>query len=561
MNTCRLVKLLAVAVMALSSLLIAACATPLASTDLTDTDELPERYGVAVVQVINNGPRLTNTLYNWTGMVAVDITDPESRYFFRFDAKGLNGTRVFIGALPPGTYQFRLLQSMWSDGSASQWLNAFIPPSMGTFDVEHNQLTNLGVILYQQFGVPKPPPPGDVERNVNIEYVMTRMPSSLGIGDYVAARYPDFAAKSAGKAVLGWQADYLDEQRTEISRKIRSMAYGSEVVRLQSGFAIPAKLGMLHVRSSTGEWSSVDTGFEHEMSAFARHQQRFYLGGERGLVISAPSLQGPWTESSPLPADQSLVWLASVAGKLCALSRSEGLYRFLVQNTPDSEWNELRSWQLKLDGFFFTGNVAANVFKLADERVVVFVDGKREEWNAATGDWLVTQNKVIFDAEQQANGYLVAIAGNWFTGLSANPLYSVDAGVSWKRIRRVANVFRGARFTLPLVVDEETMFMMGSLVRKSEHRTLYDSEETYLLKGNPRLSPSLNEWETRSEITLGCEALLPSVSSKDELFSACQDGRILHSVDQGKNWVVDRGLIHVKDDFKDEFSNPEGLAL
>lgn len=537
--TCTPRALLIVALLALT-----ACQTPRAiETRPDDPDRLPERYGLVAFKVISNTDRLAPGLRNWTGAFAVDLNDAEKRYFLRASSAGLNSSRVFVGAMPPGDYGIFLLQSLVRTGDGSSWLNAPVPRALGSFRVEEARLSSLGSLVYQPLGQI-----GEGRGQSNL-YVIARFDDDEPLDDFVAEAFPEAWAGIEADLVLGWEPDERNLERQALADRLRSFARGIEPHRLPNGRTIlTAPMGQIRLREGAGAWRRIDTGQNRHISVIVEHGSGYLAGGERGLMMQAPDLEGPWR---PLPGpntQENIIWLHSdPVGGVVALAQSGWQVRLFVASPDFSSWRSVA----ELDGrppLLWPGSGLVHGVSMSDGRVLVFGDRARLIYDQISGDLERYESRDLYHLSQQADGTLVAVPGHWWTGL-ADPEFSRDYGSSWTSIRPLRE-YESWQVSGPPVVLPGDEFAVLSNKAYQDPRTRRRRHESEL-RLRVGVANQILHWG--EQLPEGCNRLVPKISGEDELFVGCIDGRMLLSTDRGRTWTIDLDTTMAEDDAPEIF--------
>lgn len=513
------------------------CATT--STSLDQPELLPSSFGIVAVQVVTNKGRLSPMLDNWTAVHVINVDDPEQRFELKASTRGLLRSRVFVGALPPGRYSLHFLQSFVTIGNSMTWMNAPVPSHLGVFEVEHGILTTLGTVVYQPLGVVQ----GE-ERQSEL-YAVVKVDDPQPLDAFVAEIYPEPYAAMDPSIVLGWETG-PELMRSESATRVREAAYGVNAARVGDGrIAFGATLGQIYWREDDGSWSRFDTGYVNELATVEATTDGFVAAGERGLVLVAPALMGPWTRV-PGPSDaHAIFWVHQhVDGQFYALARSEKRVDFFQVSPDFDEWKRLHSYAYS-PGPYFTGRGQVHAFAQDDGRIVLLGGGERRVFDPRSGQFSVREDDHHFDFAVQPNGTLVSLPGSLWSGV-ALPQMSTDGGRTWHRTgtARGREYRRMGGSSMPYVLDDGRVLMVMHRAVAIDRLKRRPSEELYTRIGDRQ--GNIESWG--AELEAGCDALLPAISSDEMLFLRCDDGRILSSSDLGQSWQVDRDRVLAPED-------------
>lgn len=523
---CRLAALVIAAGM------VAGCTVdPFMETRPDVLDELPERHGVVAVQVTNNTRQIADQIETWTAVHVVDIEDTERVYRLRPSGTGLLGSRMFVGALPPGRYAIFNLHAHNHVGDRSYWLNAPVSRSNGTFQVDEGYLSSLGTLVYQPLGK------AELEGRDKSLYLVARTDEEESLADFALASYPELAA-SVHAGEVGWDPDDLEDYREETSKRLRDFAIGTERHRLADGQVVmTGPLGMVMVRRGEGDWERFNTGASVQLAALTRHGDRYLVGGERGTVLAAEELEGPWHPMSGPGAMEAVFWMNSTPdGSLFALSRAANTVKFYRVSEDLSEWRALQEFEYRPRAFS-TGRGQVFATTLPDGNTVLFADGRRIVFDSDGNTLADDENRHLLELRVQDDATLVAWPGSLWSGVGRLH-YSRDGGITWDTLNRVdmgereRPRTRALHFILP---DGDSLaFTHRGRTEVNRSRLVFDDK--------PRMrrvsaDGSLVHWG--EEVDLECTRLDPAISTKQMLFSWCEDGRVLLSEDQGRTWQID----------------------
>lgn len=520
------------AAMLISAWMVAGCMPdPFIETRPDTLDELPERHGVVAVQVTNNALRLSRQIDTWTAAHVVDLDDTQKRYRLRASGTGLLNSRMFVGALPPGRYAIFNLHAFQQIGDYSVWFNAPVSRSVGTFQVDHGHLTTLGTLVYQPLGTT------EVEGKEKSLYIIVRTDEEEDLTSFALASFPDLE-DSVHSGEFGWDPDDMRVHRDEMAERIRSFAIGTEHHRLDDGqIVMTGPLGMVMVRNGDADWQHVETGTSVRLAALTRHRNRYLAAGERGIVLAADHLDGPWL---PVPGPgpmEAVYWLhGQPDGSLFALARAADTVRFYRVSADYSEWDSLLEFEYR-QGVLFTGRGEVHAVALPEANIVVFGDGRRI---VLDGDGKVLsdeENKHLQELQVQEGGTLVALPGSLWSGVGAFQ-YSRDGGDTWHKLRRpgAGERERPATRYLHFVLPD------GGSLAFTHRGYRHTTGGRFRYEENPRMrrvsaDGSILHWG--DDVELHCTGLVPGISTEARLFSWCDDGRLLMSKDQGRTWEVD----------------------
>ncbi len=528
--------------------LLTACATgggP-ANTSLDEPEDLPDVYGVAAVQVVTNGFRISQTLLGWTSVLVVDNGDREKNYSLDVVKDGYSSNPVFVGALPPGEYSIYALHSYARIGDASYWFNAPVPPSIGKFEVLADHVTSLGTIVYQPLASETEE---GAENSRSISYSMTRVDTDEDFSVYVEGQYPRLSG--IGKpGILSWNEDNFADSRQLLLNQFKQVARSNRYVALDDGeiIASPGKLGQLYFRTRRSGWSRVDTGRVDELLSIAKWGDTYVMSGDRGLIVRSDDIAGPWEPVAGAPAREAIVkFVTTTDNALFALTQAEEehrLYRIVELGKPWDRVNNPALSILSQQSKKWYGY--AHVIPGNNGSLFIFSDKERVHWDRKNKEWSSTDTASLTSLFKQPNGILVGFPVSAWTGI-ADPVFSMDNGKSFETLdRRVSGSYYIANASTPFVASPDDILMVASPMVRDGRRKLVTGRSIHLYRGDSEKDARKNEWKKQGELWPDCYGLLPAISSAEEQFMMCLDGRLLRSTDMGATWKLDKDVSNPK---------------
>ena|GEM_PF-2250791 len=516
-------------------LILGACGPGLIQTR-PDAGELPDEYGLVAIKVITNARSLEGPLENWTSAFVVDLHDEEKRYELEASTEGLSSARVFVGALPPGDYAIYNLQSYQKQGDVSRWMNAPVPRSTGTFTVEDRRITSLGSLVYHSLGEV------EVQGRAQRLYLLPRLDEDEDMLDFIADSFPDAFGEMNQDFLLGWDpldtTDLVDE-RLEMAKRIRSFAVGLNFHWLgEDEIVMTGAMGQIFHRAGESEWNRTDTGQNRQLLSLVGHGDGYLAGGERGLMMRADSLEGPW-EKLPGPGErEGIYWLDSnPEGGVHALTRRDGRVTLYRLDQELSDWQDLWQYEYR-PGMFFTG--AGHVHATASDSgsIFVFGDQSRLEFTPENDTPEVHSSRNFFSWTKQPDGTIVGVPGHWWSGTSS-PEFSTDNGRSWTDVESSPAIerLRHPRRSKPILVSEsEVLAFARREIRHQESLRRLSYEDEYRLRLFQDGEDIVYWGEPVDE---DCTELLGAISTPSLVFATCEDGRIYRTEDGGMEWILD----------------------
>jgi hypothetical protein len=528
----RLIVLVAIAA-------LAGCAS-VPSAGIDDAKKLPADGGVVAVQVVTNSAHLSDSLPNWTevivvqdGVVGADGKPVVATIPALID--GLSTTRVFVGVLKPGRYRFAGLGGFAKPGDFAYSMNAAAPPTVGTFHVQTNHLTNLGTVLFQPFH-PDPLATSMLDERQNTPYAMSRLDDATSLAEFVSQRYPEQFRLTQANPALGWAPDAMTERRIQLASAIKAYAMLSQphyLARTQE-IVYTARLGTLYERQHDGKWSTCHVPTNYELLAYDELPDGTVVtSGERGGVWYASRRCGDWQSAALPDKAQDVIWIgANGSDAIHAVTNEQGRYR--IYSAPlDGKW----SWHLvKEFGAYDPPNYLNQALhaepapSVYQRNGIWFLSARTGayEFDTRAGTFGPSSAESMFRAVTQPDGTIVTSTRSAWIGTKP-PHVSRDGGKTWDEYQRLGTfgatpyVFSNGD-ALATNGNASFVFIGWKKNQTIEVVVSHDKGKTSQIVGH---------------VPYGCDQLQTRISQDDLIFMRCFDGSLLRSVDRGKTWVAD----------------------
>lgn len=513
------------------SVLLSACETPVNPTRLDNPDALPEVYGVVTVQVVSNSLRLTPNLRAWNAVFVINVAD-ESTRVLQPSGTGMLRSRVFVGALPPGEYALFGMMARQVVGDAVYSLQVPLPRSMGTFVIEENRISSLGTLVFQPTGKLD----GFVKGETN-PYIVTRFDDLDDFSSFVFDAYPDMEGQLNADSVLGWEFDIHQPYRDELIDFIKQVPMGLNYHWLGDGrVAMTGVLGQIVVRDpETRAWTRVDTRFNEQLGALVRTGDQYIAAGERGLVVRADSLMGPWRQMASLGSQEAVYWLHSEPnGSVYALARQAQWVRLYSLSDDHAEWSVVMEIDTSPRSLIATFYKSVIPVASADSTIVLFFDDERIVLDLASGERSSESMAMPQIIEKQPDGTL--LAADFLSLNGGRPRYSYDMGKSWTSLFRHRDDEQWNFATMPIVLDQrETLYVSQRIYRDEIRRIRIEKVPRTRIFQQGKIGVA--SWG--GQMDPECVRLVPELSTPELIFASCYDGRLMSSEDRGKTWRLD----------------------
>lgn len=512
------------------TLLLLACSTGF-DTRPGDLSTLPEDYGVVVVQFTNNTDRLNPKLNGWTGAHVARIDQPDNHFLLKPAGSGLIGSRIFVGALPPGRYRFHNLVSQWPErGQPRVWMEAPATDNLGSFRIEPGQLTSLGTVLYQ--------PMGAVRENGRWKRTHTfiRYDQEEVFDRFMRDATPDLYERLGGR-IHSWDIARGENVHEQLADTIRRFAVGTGYHWLGDGeIAMTGPIGSVFRREGPGQWRRIETGVNHQLTAMVRTGSGYVVAGERGLVMHADSLDGEWRVLAGPGRRFGIEWMGRMDnGSLYAIAY-EGRNCTLFHVDQDlSEWRPI----LAGVGFWDDGDLPCwmRAGAMPDDGLVVFEGKRRVQLDNQGRIQLEEDSKRISIYRDQPNGVGIAVRGAGWTRPD-HQIYTFDGGATWHNTTR------------DWPTESDRIGEVGIMLVLPDHRALALSYKGYvdeftkrvLFEKEPRLRLANADGKVvhwGEKVDAHCRHLLPEISTEQRIFARCSTGRLIVTEDLGETWTDD----------------------
>lgn len=257
---------------------------------LSQENVIGPNSGVLVVRIVNAGTVLLP--FNYITVVPENYNATDSAKAIRLTAIGgrVGDSSLFISSIPAGKYSVRSIRSLYysPEGRYSDKVKADI--NLGTFTVQANKTTDLGVLIYY------PQSQGD-----SIQHTLVRSPES-GNSDLIGEFAP-FAGYQQENA-LGWTEDGKEVERfTRYAFVVRNpVVYNKRFISKDNSIYFIGKLGYLVQRTEDGRWLEDAVETDADLIAMAENSDGdIAVGGELGALFLKRT--GTWQR---VPLDKNL---------------------------------------------------------------------------------------------------------------------------------------------------------------------------------------------------------------------------------------------------------------
>lgn len=514
------------------AMMLIGCPANVRESKIVDEQGLPTGHGIVAVQSVTNAERVFSFLESFDAAIVVPVGAEQPIYRLDKETRGLVRSGVFVGSLPEGQYRIQRFEGTAQFGNMVATASVNMPDLMGTFRVEADHFTQLDTILIQ--------PLSDAEADgsiaLNSPFAISRMRSSEDLSAFVAARYQNASRAAIEMPSIGWDADDHDAVRILIADRIRKFAFGQTPFHSKEtgGLIIPATLGQIHWRDALGIWHRSETGVTQQITSVVKTPFGWLAGGERGVLLRAQDIRGPWQRIQGPAADQAIVWMGSGGGHVYVIAFSGADFFVYHIDQQSQDWRPIfREKQSTVLGV--PVRTVARAWVDDAGRLTQYYNSRKFTFDPISLGTTNKRHKAIWLATRQSDGVVSMLAD----GLRTDPLFSTDQGETWHELSRTTPRFKLYQVHKMLNLDD-------SMAWVDEHGTawaasggsvkvngkFYVTRQVYLLSAKP---PYAN-WERGPVMPASCYRILPQASTGTSIVVRCANGSLIQTSDGGTSW-------------------------
>ena len=417
---------------------------------------------------------------------------------------------IFAGALEPGSYSLDAITSYHFFGDRYYADGVKAKLDFGTFSVEANKVTDLGILIYY------PKSQEDTYLKTLIR-VPSAEPAKL-IGQYFSFYEYD------KNQVLTWDEDgFADERESAyLSAAQNPVSFNREYLADDGYLYVLAPLGVILIRTPDGEWLTEAVDSNLIMRSIAKNAAGdLIVGGDEGKVFVKRSGSELWEDISiDHKFDVQEVAFDDANNMLVIASKETYMGLFKSQ---ENIAGMAPNWQVPLRFNSYSG-----WFKN---------DGNRTDWQALNGQERIMSAKI----DRSEDGHILSV----FHQKPTTRLVIRD-GIKTSRYMANFNDLHFERIEKKLEVD--FVINAGAMQIGVEKPGFWINKPTYYVKNK-----QTGEWDyirTKVELKGNVKGVkLPFRFISAPWFSSPQNGvaiatigsekepKILHSTDGGKNWT------------------------
>ncbi|MES2016430.1 MAG: hypothetical protein V4484_08025 [Pseudomonadota bacterium] len=510
-NYLRLPLALGVAVL----VLLSGCSTTTVAVDPLKLPAQSDQSPVVVSVTANTGEirgfdRITLTRVA-PPLKAGESAAPVENFILEQVVPGMaRDTSLFIGALPPGEYQF----SSFDDTKTRKTLNLLGSDELGHFSVHLNKRVDLGRLLLTP---------------VNANVVFGRS-ARAGSNQTLIQRFsPAHAALFAAEVESGWN---LPVPKDGFEQYALSRPVGADCAteRADGSVVAASRLGSVLVRSPAGRWNVVrGPGIESLLcvTPVQLPDAELLAVGEFGTLLRKPPGVNALlpVDTGDLPPGNLLrIYGNAEAGWFVAHQHGQEIKLFHSAKLEAGSWTVLRKESIAFDMWrgansFWMWKTDAGLAYSVSTGPLRFLDFKTNQWTerATPGN----DRLVALTVDPTGTMGVLTSPGGGFAGIFAGAFVTRDQAASWQPVNtpfkvKVVPVQRTA---------DGTMLMNGGVFGASELQMSKDEGKTWTVQGKFELGRQL--------LVLKSGELLDLDLGQYGLFS------LSHSTDMGKTWKME----------------------
>lgn len=498
-------------------LLLSGCATTTVAVDPLKLTAVSKETPVAVSITANTGE--VNGFSSLTlrrvqpPVKPGESAPPAENFVMNLVAPGLaRDTSLFIGALPPGEYQFVELNDHVKRKVLRMWSGT---PLLGTFKVEAGKPTDLGRMIVTP---------------VNLHVVFGRSVIVKSNAALMQRFAPEYAKLFGTDASGGWTAGRKEIDRVEEYARQRPVGADCASEMADGSVAVASRLGTVLMRSQQGRWRALRApGLESVLCVLPVDLPNAELVavGEFGTLLrkARGSDQLLPVDVGNLPPG-NLIHLAGNAklGWYLVHQKGNDVTLFYSRQLEGGDWQAQRKENVALSLW----NGQNLIWAWHDEQGTGYAlsSGVMHRLDYASGAWsqASTPESARLLAYRRTQGGTIGILtspGGGMGGVFAGVYYSRDEGKSWAGVQAPFNV----KVSPVLQLKDGRMVMPGGVFSKTELQISSDDGKTWSHQGDYELGRTL--------VPLSTGDALDMDSGQHGLFT------IRSSVDAGKTWRVE----------------------
>lgn len=482
-----------------------------------------EQKGVLMIKGGSN--RNIGTFFGKWQMLTVRNIDSDKTYSISDRSTPSALHSLFVGSLPPGTYQLERFNSE-SHGYISLYSSADAGVRFGRFRIESGRVTDLGSILYIR---PYYPINTSAYR---LMFIAVPEESKKSI-ELLAP----MVAQSANQGTLGWLPLSDKEQRPILvpAREKISLFLNSPQMTPDGVMLFGEALGQIARRDKHGVWDVIHTGTINTITALLADTDGTILAGtEQSLLLVKRPNDTIWkTLSLPLKsANIRFVGKHPKLGYVVVAQDQRNIVALTTQDLAAPNWVELKRIPVELylnsmqdtrfHAFLVKDSLIISTFTPAftvKSELHAF-DINKNEWEVNNIDFM-TGGPDVFST--MPDGAIYVMGG---PNISQTFYVSRDNGKTWEK-RASPNwsgpaAFRGNQ--------------QGFTIR-IENIPLFDAEK--LTNSIWKTDDGGRTWSNAGSVPNQSEKII-ILQRDDEMLMSTRNGQLFFSNDNGKTWRLER---------------------
>lgn len=495
-------------------MLLSGCVATIAT--VSETTEVRPDQGLVVLRMLSNtsAPQLASA--RWQSMELVRINtgnagSSEQQEIFTVSRTQAGSLRsaIMLGALPAGVYKINKLNG--------DRFYVEINDELPQFSVKPGKTTWLGTLVDH--------PEFNLAFSGGLFFAVdTRQEDMLKV---LAREYPKMGNVLVGEP-LGWNGEFKPRGPfVPIGMIASNTAVLNKPVRGVDGRIYAGSLlGRILVRGTDSKWSAYDTGSIHEIiTVYPAGRNTLLAGGDAGLLLMSDNDGKSWKRLPELPVRGAIFYISrDSSGVYYALvRRASEVFLFTSSDITKGGWQAVRQFATQQGWNVPWSATEAN---LVDDRLFLalppsnfhLLNTSTKQWSDSLAPFSWTSNI------RTLPGGMVYTVGT--TAILNSLFISQDYGKTWKEFDT------STRSSNPVFMDAT-----GGYMTHSKAISIIAAQYEQVLH---RTQDGGATWQEAGTLPTKMYNGMFGVGPGSPLFLTTSDGNVYASLDQGRNWKLER---------------------
>ena len=494
---------------------------------------IPQGSGLVIAETSNNSRRITSYIDHWKELILWRQNYEGEDKTYRISALDQShSTQAYIGVLPAGTYRVGLLRAQETFGDITYYADALVPHALGTFDVKVGHVTNLGTITYHPFQA------RHRADETYPDYAMTRFANDELVR-VARTLQPKFMAQiSSENPVLGWLDDPGDEVRREAADLIKKAAHPTNMHLLSGGRRLlTGKSGALYLLEG-GQLQNRTLTHNYEMTSLTELPSgELLLGSEFGR-LSIGELGGTFQD----------IPMGNGPRHVIDLALSDGGVAYVVSDVVDSY--EIHQYQpanhsvsllkvLPKQYMFWGMRMTRPAVIGTTNGIAAFINREAHRFDEASSSWSTQSASEFYGVYEQPNGSVSGMPQSWMTGIGSIS-YSEDEGRTWNASKAEDPFQFNWQGSSPY--RPSYRFADGEIIQTAQDirlRFSWMEGSDFETRDSAAVLSTTDDgvsWANVGSVPTSCLDIAVEASTDEAVHILCDDGRVIVSIDRGRNW-------------------------